>query len=164
MPAPAVTESPAAQLQAPPPAEKAPAKSAPDAQVAALYANKTAPAEEAPATVAKETVAEQPVDIEAMMNQARDELENAQLEEHPAPFLSSLSQQSKDRIPTIFYERHDYSGRPGQSTVVLGGRTLKRGGRTSSGVQVDEILPDSVVLTYQGTQFRLRALNSWVNL
>ena len=98
------------------------------------------------------------------MSQAQDELENAQLDEHPAPFLASLSQQSKDRIPTIFYERHDYSGRPGQSSVVLSGKSIKAGGRTSSGVRVDEILPDSVVLTYKGTQFRLRALNSWVNL
>lgn len=164
---------------------QAPAKKAPDAEVAALYAKKPAPvvapatpeprpapnakrleqpAAPLPASVVAETVSEQPVDIEAMLSQAQGDLENARLEEHPAPFLSSLSQQTKDRIPTIFYERHDYSGKAGQSSVVLSGQTLKRGGRTSAGVHVDEILPDSVVLTHQGTQFRLRALNSWVNL
>jgi len=31
-------------------------------------------------------------------------------------------------------------------------------------MRVEEILSDSVVLDYRGTQFRLRALNSWVNL
>jgi hypothetical protein len=165
----------------PPAPAAALAQPKPDAEVAALYEKKSPPAKAlsapgpaprakqveqpaSPAPVAQETVSEQPVDIEAMMNQARGELENAQLEEHPAPFLAGLSQQSKDRIPTIFYERHDYSGTTGQSAVVLNGKALKPGDRTSSGVIVDEILPDSVVLTYQGTQFRLRALNSWVNL
>ena len=78
--------------------------------------------------------------------------------------LSELSQQTKDAIPSIFYERHDYSGRPGQSVVVLNGKALKAGGSPASGVRVEEILPDSVVLDYRGTEFRLRALNSWVNL
>lgn len=145
--------------------------------VAALYQRESAPEtpkpavnpeavqpEKGPETAPVTTESEQPVDLEAMLQQARDELENAQLEEHPVPFLATLSQQTKDGIPTIFYERHDYSGRAGQSSVVLNGRTLKAGGTTSEGVRVDEILPDSVVLQYQGTQFRLRALNSWVNL
>jgi hypothetical protein len=38
------------------------------------------------------------------------------------------------------------------------------GGSPVPGMKIEEILPDSVVLNYQGTQFRLRALNSWVNL
>lgn len=107
---------------------------------------------------------EQPIDIEKMVLQARGDLENAQLEQHQAPFIASLSQQTKDNIPSIFYQRHDYSGTPSQSSVVLNGKTVKAGGSAASGVKVDEILPDSVVLTYRGTQFRLRALNSWVNL
>lgn len=78
--------------------------------------------------------------------------------------LVDLSQQVKDSIPTIHYQRHDYNGTPGQSTVVLNGKTLRAGGSPAPGLRVEEILTDSVVLSYQGTQFRLRALNSWVNL
>ncbi len=107
---------------------------------------------------------EQPIDIEQMVLKARDELENARLEEHAAPFITDLSQQTKDSIPTIFYERHDYSDNKSQSSVVCNGKSLKVGGSPAAGVKVDEILPDSVVLSYRGTQFRLRALNSWVNL
>ena len=107
---------------------------------------------------------EQTIDIEKLVLQARDDLENTTLQQHPAPFMSSLSQQTKDRIPTILYQRHDYSGNPAQSEVVLNGSTVKVGGNTASGVKLDEILPDSIVLNYRGTQFRLRALNSWVNL
>jgi general secretion pathway protein B len=95
---------------------------------------------------------------------ARDEMENATLEEHSVPLLSSLSQSTKDSVPTVYYQRHDYSGNRGQSSVVLNGKPLKVGGSPISGMKVDEILPDSVVLSYRGTQFRLRALNSWINL
>lgn len=107
---------------------------------------------------------EQPIDIEQMVLKARDELENARLQEHSAPFIADLSQQTKDSIPTIFYERHDYSDNESESMVVCNGKSLKVGGSPAAGVKVDEILPDSVVLNYRGTQFRLRALNSWVNL
>ncbi|MEP4146517.1 MAG: general secretion pathway protein GspB [Halioglobus sp.] len=121
-------------------------------------------AKEIPAAPATATVAEQAVDIEQLLKSAEDELQNARLEEHSAPFVNGLSQRTKDTIPSIFYERHDYSGRPGQSRVVLNGKELKVGGSPASGVKVEEILPDSVVLNYRGTEFRLRALNSWVNL
>mgnify|MGYP003845772661 FL=1 len=50
------------------------------------------------------------------------------------------------------------------SSVTLNGKAVKLGGSPLAGLKVDEILPDSVILTYRGTQFRLRALNSWVNL
>ncbi len=157
----------------------------PDPEVAALYASPeevatpsiarpdadtieqaakpepTASAEPEPAMAP--AAQEQAVDIEQMILQAEDELENARLAEHPAPFISGLSQRVKDDIPTLLYERHDYSGRPGESRVVLNGQSLARGG-TTRGVRVEEILPDSVVLRYRDTQFRLRALNSWVNL
>jgi general secretion pathway protein B len=107
---------------------------------------------------------EQPIDIEQMVLKARSNLENARLEEHSAPFIADLSQQTKDSIPTIFYERHDYSDDKSQSSVVCNGKVLKVGGSPAAGVKVEEILPDSVVLSYRSTQFRLRALNSWVNL
>ncbi len=108
-------------------------------------------------------VREQPVDIEAMVSRAQQEVENARLAGHPAPFITDLSQQTKDRIPTIFYQRHDFRNSAG-STVTLNGNELRVGGKAASGVTVKEILPDSVVLGFDGTEFRLRALNSWINL
>lgn len=107
---------------------------------------------------------EEPVDIERMLVQARDEVENAQLVEHPAPFLAALSQQTKNDIPSIYYQRHDYAESAARSSVVLNNQTLRVGGSPLSGMRVEEILPDSVILSYRDTQFRLRALNSWINL
>lgn len=116
-----------------------------------------------PAAPDSRTVQEQQIDIEEMLQMAEDELENIRLAEHPAPFLSALSQQTKDTIPTLLYQAHDYTGSKADSFVLINGKKLKQGD-SSKGVRVDEVLPDSVVLSFQGTQFRLRALNSWVNL
>ena len=107
---------------------------------------------------------EEPIDIARVLQSARDEMKDATLDAHPVPLLSALSQQVKDDIPTLYYQRHDYSNNTSISTVVMNSKTLKVGGNPVNGVKIEEILPDSVVLSYQGTQFRLRALNSWVNL
>ena len=147
------------------------------AQAEALYAQPPASAEsggqamaqaQADTQVSAEPVAnpavrEDPVDIERILLKAREEMKDARLVEHEAPFLATLSQQSKDEIPTILYQRHDFSTNVRQSTVVLNGSSLQAGAETR-GVKVEEILPDSVVLNYRGVVFRLRALNSWVNL
>ena len=110
------------------------------------------------------TIDEQPVDIEKVLQQARDDVKNEHLDEHAVPFLSTMSQQTKDGIPTVYYQGHDYSSNASISSVTLNGKPLKVGGSPVSGMKIEEILPDSVVLNYQGTAFRLRALNSWVNL
>jgi hypothetical protein len=107
---------------------------------------------------------QQSIDIDRILREAREEVENATLPDHPVPFLIDLSQQTKDSIPTVYYLRHDYSSNASLSTVVLNSKTLSVGGSPVPGMKIEEILPDSVVLNYQGTQFRLRALNSWVNL
>lgn len=108
--------------------------------------------------------AAEPIDVDRLLRMAREEVANDHLMDHPVPFLIDLSQQIKDSIPTVHYLRHDYSSDASRSTVVLNSKTLHVGGSPVSGMKVEEILPDSVVLNYQGTQFRLRALNSWVNL
>lgn len=103
--------------------------------------------------------------VDEMVQAVENERKNVALEEHPAPFISALSQPKKDAIPTLLYERHDYdSAAAGRSSVTINGKTVRIGGNAARGVKVEEILRDSVVLVHQGTPFRLRALNSWVNL
>lgn len=125
------------------------------------------PVTDAPATaetVMAEAASEKDLDIVALVARAENELENAHLAEHPAPFLADLSQQKKDQIPTLMYVRHDYNSDSKVSAVTINGKSLRAGGNAGGGVKVVEVLPDSVVLSHQGTEFRLRALNSWVNL
>lgn len=164
----ATADEPAATVSTEP---AAPAAAVQDEEVAALYRQPAAPAPVAQPEPTGETAAtpppgreERPIDIEAMVAQAQAEMANRGLQDNPVPLLASLSQQFKDRVPSIMYLRHDYSGTPGKSTVVLNSKSLAPGGSLPGGVKVEEILPDSVILSYQGTRFRLRALNSWVNL
>lgn len=108
--------------------------------------------------------AEQPIDVDKIIKLAREEAKNTGLSDSAVPLLMNLSQQFKDSVPTVYYLRHDYSSDVSRSTVVLNSKTLSVGGSPAAGMKVEEILPDSVVLNYQGTQFRLRGLNSWINL
>lgn len=178
-PVPAITPAQDAASPAKPPAS---------AEVNALYAEagraQDAPADspEAPVATAEQTaeqtagaappaasqaaapeVEEEPLDVDELVARARAEMRNASLQEHPAPFLAALSQQRKDAIPTLLYSQHDYRG-GGRSTVVINGQTAAAGQSLGKGVKVEEILPDSVVLSFGGEPFRLKALNSWVNL
>ena len=111
---------------------------------------------------ARETA--EPVEIEALLARAQQEVAQNRLSEHSAPFLEQLSQQKKDQVPTLMYSRHDYSSQASQSRVLINGKTAKVGDTVASGVKLEEILPDSSVFSYRGEPFRLVALNSWVNL
>ena len=174
-PTPAAVESSAA---APSPEPEA------SADVSALYAGTSPAVQEAlvatpPATASDEralkdtaaspadtrssTETESSVDIAALAAAAEQALEDVRLAEHPAPFLGELSQQRKDAIPTLMYLQHDYR-QDGGSSVTINGQQASAGQSVGRGVRVEEVLPDSVVLSQDGEQFRLRALNSWVNL
>lgn len=137
------------------------------AEVAALYQQPTAPEEVSePVTTTTTTPAaanEEAVDIASLVTAAEQALEDVRLAEHSAPFLGELSQQRKDAVPTLMYLQHDYRTEGG-STVTINGQSARAGQTVGRGVKVEEILPDSVVLSHAGQQFRLRALNSWVNL
>jgi len=112
----------------------------------------------------KSSGAESEIDIEKMIAMARIEAENTELVQHSVPFLIDLSQQSKDRVPTIYYTQHDFSANSSQSSVTLNGETVRQGASLAGGLKLDEILRDSIIISHRGTQFRLKALNSWINL
>ena len=103
-----------------------------------------------------------PLDIAAVVKRVQAELGKPALVSHATPLLENLSQQTKNAIPSVMYTVHDWQP-AGRSRVTLNGSALSEG-QQLNGFKVDEILTDSVILSYRGTKFRLRALNSWVNL
>ena len=103
-----------------------------------------------------------PIDIADVLLRAEEALGQERLTPHPTPVLSSMSQQQKDQIPSVLYSVHNWNP-SGESTVVLNGKSLSLGQR-HNGFLVKEILSDSVILSWGGKDFRLPALNSWVNL
>jgi len=114
------------------------------------------------AAAAGEAAAEDNLDIAELLRRAQSQLGKPVLEPHDAPLLEDLSQQQKDGIPTLMYTLHDWAP-GGPSRVMLNDQVLQVG-QQHGGFRVEEILSDSVVLNWRGIRFRLRALNSWVNL
>lgn len=102
------------------------------------------------------------VDFAEILAQARKELGVQPLVKSGEPLLETLSQQTKDQIPSLIYSEHKYSA-SGRSEVVLNGQSLTRQQRVGP-FTVVEILPDSVILRWREIQFRVRARNSWINL
>ena len=102
------------------------------------------------------------VDFAEILAQAQKELGVKPLVESGEPLLETLSQQTKDQIPSLIYSEHNYSAK-GRSEVVLNGQSLTERQRVGP-FTVVEILPDSVILRWRETQFRVRARNSWINM
>ena len=103
-----------------------------------------------------------PIDLVAAIERAAHEAGEPNLVPHPTALLENLSQQQKDQIPTIVYTEHVYAEGAAPS-VELNGQRLRPGQRVA-GITVEDILVDSVILRMNGVSFRLRALNTWVNL
>ena len=102
------------------------------------------------------------IDFAEILAQAQTELGVTPLVESSEPLLETLSQQIKDQIPSLIYSDHRYLA-DGRSEVVLNGQSLGERQRIGP-FTVVEILPDSVILRWRETQFRVRALNSWINM
>jgi hypothetical protein len=157
----ALYDATVARAPAPPPASKPAVKpaSTPAQGTAAPAAAKAAPA-----------AAEEPgIDVAALARAAQAELEDLQAEqapvvEHAAPFVGELRQSAKDEIPSIFYSQHNWSSNPSERSVVLNGQERREGQQVKPGLRLVEILEQSIVLNFNGTEFQLRSLNSWVNL
>ena len=103
-----------------------------------------------------------PIDLVAAIERAAREVGEPNLVPHPTVLLENLSQQQKDQIPTIVYSEHVYAEGAAPS-VELNGQRLRPGQRAGA-ITVEDILVDSVILRVNGVSFRLRALNTWVNL
>lgn len=75
------------------------------------------------------------------------------------PFLHQLPVSVQDTIPTLMYARHDYE----QGFVVINKEQLQMGSAAKGGVLLERILADGVLLSLDGTEFKLSSLSSWVN-
>ena len=104
------------------------------------------------------------LDVDALARAAEQALSERPVVEHAVPLINELNQRSKDEIPSVFFNSHRWSPNPRERVVVLNGTPRREGETVKPGLTLVEILEDSIVLDYRGTEFRLRSLNSWVNL
>jgi hypothetical protein len=108
---------------------------------------------------------EEPVlDVDAIAEAARLELVTPAYEESDIPLVNQLNQRTRDEIPSLFFTAHTWSPSTSGSVVTLNGKLSQEGDNVAAGVTLVTIGENSIVLDFQGTRFRLRSLNSWVNL
>ncbi len=122
----------------PPPIEKAAPETKANAAIASLY--------------------DQPVVVEPVQ-----EIDNTQFILQQIPLITERSSRLQRSLPSIDYGVHVYSEEDGAGFVKLNGRIQRVGAQIAPGLRLIAILKDSIVLDLNGTQFRLPALNSWVN-
>jgi len=79
------------------------------------------------------------------------------------PQIHTLPQAMQRNIPSINYQEHHYQ--PGGGSWVRLNRERKQvGDRINPDLRIESIDREGVVLNYQGRSFRLKALNSWINM
>lgn len=82
------------------------------------------------------------------------------------PDIGDLPWNLRQQIPTINYVRHNFTGASGgeRSSVVMNGRAYYVGDHVAADVLLEDIIEDGVILRFKQTRFKLRALNSWINM
>ena len=80
------------------------------------------------------------------------------------PDFYSLPWSLRRAVPTLDYAIHVHSDdKPAASFVRLNGQIRRVGDTVAAGLRLDSIDSEGIILDFQGTRFRLPALNSWVN-
>ena len=74
--------------------------------------------------------------------------------------LTDMPQWLQDEIPALKFEMHIFATE-GQGWVRVNGQDKYQGDSLSDGLILTEILPQQVILAYQGEQFSLPALSTW---
>ncbi len=78
--------------------------------------------------------------------------------------INDLPWSTLNELPSLNYVAHQYLGDKGRSYVTINDQRKTNGQNLSENIRIDQILEDGVILSYQGQQFKLPALNSWVNI
>ena len=74
--------------------------------------------------------------------------------------LTQMPQQLQNALPSLQFEQHIYAS-DGQGWVNVNGRDRYEGDYIGDNLIVEEILPQQVILSFQGEKFSLPALTNW---
>lgn len=77
-------------------------------------------------------------------------------------YLQEMSSALQDKLPSLMYSQHN--AQFGNRSVVINNATHRAGAQLTTGLVLEEVLSDGIILRYQDKRFKLKALNSWVNL
>jgi len=79
------------------------------------------------------------------------------------PELHDLPNNVLEKVPTLNYSEHNYNVN-GNSSVKINGAILHADEQIANGIVIDEILEDGMTLHIDNHSFKMRAMNSWVNM
>lgn len=79
------------------------------------------------------------------------------------PDIGDLPSGFRQQIPSINYSRHNYE-RNGSQSVIINGRSHNAGAALAEDLVLEEIYSDGIILRFKQVRFKLRALNSWINM
>lgn len=79
------------------------------------------------------------------------------------PDIGDLPWSFRKEIPTINYSSHNFAP-GGAKSVVINGRPHQPGSALAPDLVLEEIYMDGAIFRYKQLRFKLRALNSWVNM
>jgi general secretion pathway protein B len=79
------------------------------------------------------------------------------------PDIGDLPWGFRQEIPSINYIRHNFDGE-GANSLVLNGKAYYAGNTLAPDLMLEEIYVDGAIFQFKQIKFKLRALNSWVNM
>jgi len=78
------------------------------------------------------------------------------------PDLHDLPNHVLEKIPSLNYSEHNYNSQGG--SVKINGEIKHLNDQITQGVVIDKILEDGIILHIDNYVFKMKALNSWVNI
>ena len=76
-------------------------------------------------------------------------------ENDPVPLLREFPDQFRRSVPPIHLDVHVYADKPANRFVLVDLKRYHEGDRLQSGVQLEKITEHGMILSYQGTRFRI---------
>lgn len=77
------------------------------------------------------------------------------------PELNQMPQSFAETLPKLDFISHLYSSDPTSRSVIINGKTWRERQRIAPELQLLAIIPEGVVLSYRGKQFRMPVIQNW---
>lgn len=135
----------------------------PDETVASLYQNTHVPESNAAVTISPPgEVPVQPAKDPAPVS-APDIASPVSITQFASlPEIHDLPNNILEKIPSLGYSEHNYSANG--ASVKINGEIKHVNDQLPSGIVIDKILEDGMILHIDNYSFKMRAMNSWVNM
>ncbi len=75
--------------------------------------------------------------------------------------VDELPEDIRNNLPAMTFSFHVYSSNPQQRTIIINNRRMREGEEVNSGLQLQQITEDGVILEYAGHRVHISVLSGW---